>query len=208
MSGENDGFRFVGENLALDFVNTRASEGGVVGEALPAFRDARAWFEAAGVLSPADARRLLRFDGSAQARAALAELHRFRAVLRAMLDELRARGRIGAGYVRAINAALEFCGCSRALVSAGTGYAVRVQYRFAKPRDLLMVPANAAAELIAGEDLSRVKRCGSECCDIYFLDTSRNRSRTWCEMSACGNRAKAAAYYRRSRIAGAAARAS
>jgi predicted RNA-binding Zn ribbon-like protein len=32
---------------------------------------------------------------------------------------------------------------------------------------------------------------------MFFLDTSRNRTRTWCDMAACGNRAKAAAYYQR-----------
>jgi hypothetical protein len=35
--------------------------------------------------------------------------------------------------------------------------------------------------------------------DRRIGDVSRNRSPTWCDMAACGNRAKAAAYYRRSR---------
>lgn len=36
----------------------------------------------------------------------------------------------------------------------------------------------------------RVKVCASTECQWAFLDGSRNRSRRWCSMSGCGNRAK------------------
>ena len=199
MTGETTEFRFVGEHLALDFVNTETTERDTVTEALPTYAAAIAWFRAAGVLSAPTARELLRFDGSRQGAEALAALRTFRDVLRAMLDEHRKRGAIGERFVNEINQRLHDCGCTRALVREGNRYAVRVQYEFVRPRDLLMPVANAAAELLAEVDLTRVKRCGGECCDMYFLDTSRNRSRTWCDMAACGNRAKAAAYYERSR---------
>ncbi len=140
-----------------------------------------------------------RFDGTPEADAALASLRAFRSVLRAMLDEHRVGGTIGQRYVDAINEQLSPCGCSRALVRRSDAYVLEVAYRFTQPGDLLMPLANAAADLVAREDLTRVKRCGSDCCDMYFLDTSRNRSRTWCDMAVCGNRAKSAAHYRRSR---------
>jgi predicted RNA-binding Zn ribbon-like protein len=41
---------------------------------------------------------------------------------------------------------------------------------------------------------SRLKACQAEDCHWAFYDSSRNRSRTWCSMSVCGNRAKARAY--------------
>lgn len=201
MTGETDPFRFVGEHLALDFVNTRTDEHGTITDVLASFGDVVAWLEAAGVLAPADARTLRAFEGPRQASDALSAVRAFRDVLREMLDEHRERGIIGARFVKAINGRLDACGCARALVRERDGYALRVQYRFERPRDVLMPLANAAAELIAHEDLTRVKRCGGDCCDMYFLDTSRNRSRTWCDMAVCGNRAKAAAYYRRSRYA-------
>lgn len=199
MTGEIDRFRFVGENLALDFVNTRTDERGSITDVLASFGDVVAWLEAAGVLAAADARALQAFGGSRQASEACSAVRAFRDVLRAMLDDHRERGTIAPRFAAAINERLDACGCARALVREGDGYAVRVQYRFERPRDVLMPLANAAAELIANEDLTRVKRCGGDCCDMYFLDTSRNRSRTWCDMAVCGNRAKAAAYYRRSR---------
>jgi predicted RNA-binding Zn ribbon-like protein len=33
-----------------------------------------------------------------------------------------------------------------------------------------------------------------------FLDTSRNRSRRWCDMKDCGNRAKVKRHYQKSKI--------
>jgi len=43
----------------------------------------------------------------------------------------------------------------------------------------------------------RMKACPWHTCHWAFYDHSRNRSRTWCDMSVCGNRAKARAYRRR-----------
>ena len=47
---------------------------------------------------------------------------------------------------------------------------------------------------------ARLKACRAEDCRWAFYDHARNRSRTWCSMAVCGNRAKARAYRsRRSR---------
>jgi len=40
----------------------------------------------------------------------------------------------------------------------------------------------------------RMKACRAEDCRWAFLDTAKNRSRAWCSMQSCGNRAKANAY--------------
>jgi predicted RNA-binding Zn ribbon-like protein len=58
---------------------------------------------------------------------------------------------------------------------------------------------NDAAELLVEGELERVKRCGSETCAWLFVDLSRNRSRRWCDMKDCGNRAKARRHYARRR---------
>lgn len=50
--------------------------------------------------------------------------------------------------------------------------------------------------LISEKELSRVKKCEGYPCGWLFLDTSRNRSRRWCSMADCGNRAKAMRFYR------------
>ncbi len=51
--------------------------------------------------------------------------------------------------------------------------------------------ARSAAELLTSGDHDRIKECASTTCEWVFLDRSRNRSRRWCDMSDCGNRAKA-----------------
>jgi predicted RNA-binding Zn ribbon-like protein len=51
--------------------------------------------------------------------------------------------------------------------------------------------ARSATDLLTSERRDRVKECASETCEWVFLDRSRNRSRRWCDMSDCGNRAKA-----------------
>jgi predicted RNA-binding Zn ribbon-like protein len=47
---------------------------------------------------------------------------------------------------------------------------------------------------------SRLKVCPADDCRWAFYDRSRNRSRTWCQMGDCGNRAKVRAF--RSRKSG------
>jgi predicted RNA-binding Zn ribbon-like protein len=54
-----------------------------------------------------------------------------------------------------------------------------------------------AAELLSSSDLARLKICGNPECGWLFLDTTRNGSRRWCDMAACGNRAKAQRFYRK-----------
>ena len=48
---------------------------------------------------------------------------------------------------------------------------------------------------------SRLKACREHSCEWAFYDATRNRSRTWCDMQVCGNRAKARAYRHRQRPA-------
>lgn len=47
-----------------------------------------------------------------------------------------------------------------------------------------------AAELLELGATERLKVCPGERCGWVFLDTSKNRSRTWCSMKTCGNAAK------------------
>lgn len=43
----------------------------------------------------------------------------------------------------------------------------------------------------------RMKACKADDCRWAFLDTSKNKSRAWCSMESCGNRAKVNAYRER-----------
>jgi predicted RNA-binding Zn ribbon-like protein len=43
----------------------------------------------------------------------------------------------------------------------------------------------------------RMKACRADDCRWAFLDTAKNRTRAWCSMQSCGNRAKVQAYRER-----------
>jgi len=57
----------------------------------------------------------------------------------------------------------------------------------------------SASELLGSEDLGLLKECAQHDCRWLFLDLSKNRSRRWCTMEQCGNRAKARRHYEKSR---------
>jgi predicted RNA-binding Zn ribbon-like protein len=57
--------------------------------------------------------------------------------------------------------------------------------------------AEAAAELLSSSDHSRIRQCSEPDCRWLFLDHSKNHSRRWCDMSICGNRAKARRFHAR-----------
>jgi predicted RNA-binding Zn ribbon-like protein len=48
----------------------------------------------------------------------------------------------------------------------------------------------SALTLLQQADLTRVKQCQGEKCGWLFFDATKNKSRRWCEMEVCGNRAK------------------
>jgi predicted RNA-binding Zn ribbon-like protein len=57
----------------------------------------------------------------------------------------------------------------------------------------------AAARMAAAGAWPRLKLCAAETCRWAFFDESRNRSRSWCSMDVCGNRAKARSFRARKR---------
>jgi predicted RNA-binding Zn ribbon-like protein len=53
----------------------------------------------------------------------------------------------------------------------------------------------SAAELLLNAPHRRIRRCANDRCLWLFVDTSKSGTRRWCDMSSCGNRAKAARHY-------------
>lgn len=59
--------------------------------------------------------------------------------------------------------------------------------------------ALAWARIVLTGEAARLKRCAQDSCGWVFWDVSKNRSRRWCSMRICGNRAKARSYAARQR---------
>lgn len=66
-------------------------------------------------------------------------------------------------------------------------------------RMVLAETAMALVSLFQHEELTRLKTCAAEDCDAVMVDLSRNRSRRYCDVGNCGNRANVAAYRARQR---------
>jgi predicted RNA-binding Zn ribbon-like protein len=191
-----DKFFWIANHPGLDFVNTEAVDGrGRRMELLRGWHDVVAWADAAGLLETpsGDPRRVV--DGR-RARRALDWARRLRSGARQVLDsEADAHG---AG--------------AEMLADAVADVPVRLVYRPDAAADLPPLASRDAIDTLrlalalsvldaTALDRSRVRRCGNERCVLLFYDTSKNRSRRWCDMAVCGNRAKAAAHYQRSRRA-------
>jgi predicted RNA-binding Zn ribbon-like protein len=55
----------------------------------------------------------------------------------------------------------------------------------------------SAADLLLAAEGRRIRQCANEKCLWLFVDASKTGTRRWCDMSACGNRAKAQRHYAR-----------
>ncbi|MFE3600227.1 CGNR zinc finger domain-containing protein [Streptomyces sp. NPDC059142] len=60
--------------------------------------------------------------------------------------------------------------------------------------DALGVIAADAIGVLSGERDGRLALCASPTCRAAFFDTSRSRTRRWCDMNTCGNRQKKARF--------------
>ena len=67
---------------------------------------------------------------------------------------------------------------------------------------ILVETAMAMVDVVRSDEFDRVQRCEADDCDAVLVDLSRNRSRRFCDVNGCANRAHVAAY--RARRAGSA----
>ena len=65
----------------------------------------------------------------------------------------------------------------------------------ASPECLDAATVHSTLRLLSAPEKERMKICGN--CGWLFIDRSKNRSRSWCDMAVCGNRAKAIRHYQR-----------
>src|SRR5262249_22229300 len=98
-----DGFLFLGNHLALDFVNTRPAPKGEPVELLTDFRTLLKWFQAAQVIDAADAARLSHLDGDSEKACALAAALSLREKLRRAVLSLEHTKQVPPDIVKEVN---------------------------------------------------------------------------------------------------------
>ncbi len=193
---------FVGDHLALDFLNSTAVPWGEPLEWLADGSDLLAWLESAKALD-ADESRYLRLSNDIDTLDAVAEQARsLREWLRAfvschagrpldaeVLTELEPLNRLlaqGDSY-RQLDAATPGDNATGALI-------YRQRWRWTNPEQLLQLLAEMIGDLVCQVDFTLVRLCEGPTCTLWFHDTTKSHARRWCSMAVCGNRAKAAAH--------------
>jgi predicted RNA-binding Zn ribbon-like protein len=204
---------FIGDDLALDFLNSVAAPSGRAIEWLADGGDLIAWLEQARAV-PADiAAHFRKAAGSRALDGVAAEARELREWFREFVRDhagqpLRERDR---GELAPLNTLLARDQSFRQIEIADGGKknkpwrrgALRwqAQRHWDSPKMLLLPIAEAMGDLVCEKDFTMVRKCESPTCTLWFLDISKAHARRWCSMAVCGNRAKAAAHRARARSA-------
>ena len=193
-----DGFLFLGNQLALDFLNTRPVENGVPTELLPDFPALVRWFEAAGLLSHAEGAVLeKKWQNSKRARDTVEALRAFRDKLRQRVLHWSHGGALDRSTVAELNRLMARHPIHMQLLLSGNDYRARMSFHPREPEDLFAPLLQSIADLFTTADRNRVRKCDH--CVLLFHDTSKKGTRRWCSMQLCGNRLKVATYAARKR---------
>jgi predicted RNA-binding Zn ribbon-like protein len=171
----------VNSDLVIDFVNTAGW--GPEREDLPTPAALVAWLDGQGL------------DPGLQATAA--EWEEARAVREALRDLLLAHNEVETDVAQAtavLDAAAQRAGLGIRFADGGA----RAEPSVAGVRGAIgSILGEVSAAMAEGATWERLKACRADDCRWAFLDTAKNRSRAWCSMQSCGNRAKVAAYRER-----------
>lgn len=183
----------IGGAVALDFANTASGRGGPFAlEHLQEPRHLAVWAEHAGVIDAATAARFEAavasggMDGGALLSRAIALREAIHRAAVAVAEGGRPQGEDLATIKTA---------CAQAIAAADLAPGSE-RYAWVWPTDppvpetILGPIALSAVGLFREADPARIKQCGGEHCGWVFFDMTKNKSRRWCEMSVCGNRAK------------------
>jgi len=190
----------IGGILCLDFANTLYGHTKSIHEYLFDYRDLVLWSRHAGILSQQKVGTLL--SKGEQVPAESEAVFRYAIQLRETIfrvfaslthDEAPQEGDIAKLH----QAWLESEAHSK-LLPTDDGYAMEWEEREAIDSMLWRI-TRSAVELLTSDESKHVKQCGR--CDWLFVDRSRNKSRRWCSMDACGNRVKMARRYGREKQA-------
>jgi len=205
---------FIGDDLALDFLNTVAAPWDEEIEWLANGADFLAWLDAAHAV-PAKIAAQFRAEGGSRALDAVADDAR---TLREWFRTFTAKhagtplDRSALRELSRLNPLLEEDETYRQIELAPSegaeetdgGHEVPLRWgtrrRWRNARALLLPIAEAIGDLVCREDFTLVRRCEGPTCTLWFLDVSKAHARRWCSMAVCGSRAKAAAHRARARL--------
>jgi predicted RNA-binding Zn ribbon-like protein len=190
-------------DLAIDFANTVAWRGSRPDDSLPSFDAIVAWLGNAGSWPPTAINRLRKLGASTQMEKA--KIWGDAIVLRESIYDLLHSAACNHPPVpadlRRLNEALAETPERSCVVYMGSELGWNIELR-PTAAGILAPVLWSAGDLLTSSDRTRIRECGNPQCLWLFLDDSKNGTRRWCSMQACGNRAKAHRHYERKRQRG------
>lgn len=182
------------EDLAIDFANTLCWRGSEApSEGLADLAALGAWLSRAG-LPP---EMLAAAAGGGEA--LFAEAIGLREAIYRIFSDIAEGRPAAAADLAALNRALAEAPARARLVPDVSGYAWAAEPSGRGAATLLAPVLWSAADLLARAGRLRIRRCANDKCLWLFIDRSKAGTRRWCDMAACGNRAKAQRHYSRVR---------
>ena len=198
-------FDLVSGALCLDFVNTLDDRfSSQPKELLTRYIDLARFGEDSGILEPAQVDRLFAHSEMSPqaAQQSLKSAIGMRESMYQVFDAILKKKPVPRTALMILNGYVQAAAQHAELVPSGDHF----EWRFdARPLDFdtpLWPIARSAADLLASDQLQFVRTCASETCQWFFLDTSKNHRRRWCDMTKCGNRAKFRRFYNRKKKLG------
>ncbi len=191
---------FLGSHPAVDFLNTAFAPNGMHIETIPDGRALLDWMVGAGLLKEADAARLMRRAGSTVLDSAAQEARKVREWARRWLERWRSAPDDDYDQeIAALNKLLARAAWHDEVVVTDEGARILANVPSNDPDALVALIARQIAALITKENASLLKSCTGSGCTLWFLDRTKAHRRVFCSATACGNRAKVAAFRQRQR---------
>ena len=204
MAVKQSEFRFdlTGRHLALNLANTisRRHDPARRKEHLASYLDLLSFARQSEIVSPKLAEHLHTYavGHPAEARRSFAKTITLREALYRVFAAIAQKRSGDAGDLRTINDYALAAMRHRTLAPMNGGFRWDWQSDGKTNLERILWPiAPAAADLLTSDELKIVRFCEAPDCEWLFLDHSRNHSRRWCDMTSCGNRAKARRHYQR-----------
>jgi predicted RNA-binding Zn ribbon-like protein len=176
---------FVGDDLAINFINTRRMIEGQLTDTLQSDNDVKAWLKR---LAVPIAKGTLSFNDGVLLKGA-------RALREIALSAVQDRKFGKKPSLIALNRFLEDAP-SHVVLKTDDAMSIRMTRVYGKETvEAFLAPvAGAVADLLADGDFNLIRHCEGNACVLWFYDRTKGHRRRWCTSTGCGNRAKVAAF--------------
>jgi predicted RNA-binding Zn ribbon-like protein len=176
---------FIGDHLAINFINTLRTPSGVPFDVFKTDEDVRDWLLRAGVAT--------RSETANWPPGTL--LRKARQLREIALKAVQARKAGKRPSIDVLNSFLEHStSYPQLVIRPGSKIEIKRVYSGRTVEEFLAPIAESVADVLANGDFDLIRPCEGGQCVLWFYDRTKAHRRRWCSPAVCGNRAKVAAF--------------